>query len=56
MNSKDEKNKLRLGEFHRNNISKKKTRKPTLKKKLRDMKRLLERQGLPEEIKLAKLE
>lgn len=31
-NKDDPKNKLRLGEFHRNNISKKKKRKPSLKK------------------------
>jgi len=34
-NKDDPRNKLRLGEFHRNNI-KKKQRKPSLKKKLRD--------------------
>lgn len=38
-NTDDPKNKLRLGEFHRNNI-KKKNRKPSLKKKLRDALRL----------------
>jgi hypothetical protein len=54
-NKEDPKNKLKLGEFHRNNISKKKTRKPSLKKQLRDSQRLMERQGLPEEIRLAKL-
>ena len=42
-NKDDPKNKLRLGEFHRNNISKKQKRKPSLKKKLRDAKRLMER-------------
>jgi hypothetical protein len=35
-NKEDPKNKLKLGEFHRNNIAKKKTRKPSLKKQLRD--------------------
>ena len=34
-NKDDPRNKLRLGEFHRNNV-KKKSRKPSLKKKLRD--------------------
>ena len=53
-NKDDPKNKLKLGEFHRNNIGKKKNRKPSLKKKLRDAQRLLQRQGLPEEIKAHK--
>ena len=53
-NKTDPKNKLKLGEFHRNNIAKKKSRKPSLKKQLRDTQRLLERQGLPDEVKLAK--
>ena len=52
-NKDDPRNKLRLGEFHRNNI-KKKNRKPSLKKKLRDAQRLMERAGMPEEIKQAK--
>ena len=51
-NKPDGKNKLKLGEFHRNNISKK-SRKPSLKKQLRDRMRLMERQGLPEEVKNA---
>lgn len=41
-NKDDPRNKLKLGEFHRNNI-KKKNRKPSLKKKLRDAQRLMER-------------
>jgi hypothetical protein len=53
-NKEDPKNKLKLGEFHRNNISKKKIRKPSLKKQLRDKQRLMEREGLPEEIRSAK--
>jgi len=52
-NKDDPRNKLKLGEFHRNNI-KKKNRKPSLKKKLRDAQRMSERAGMPEEIKLAK--
>jgi hypothetical protein len=52
-NKDDPRNKLKLGEFHRNNI-KKKNRKPSLKKKLRDTQRMMERAGLPDEIKLAK--
>ena len=52
-NKDDPRNKLKLGEFHRNNI-KKKNRQPSLKKKLRDAQRLMERAGLPEEIKVAK--
>lgn len=48
------KNTLKLGEFHRNNIGKKGTRKPTLKKQIRDIERLIEREGIPEEIKNAK--
>jgi len=52
--SQDDRNKLRLGEFHRNASKKKTVRKPTLKKKLRDIQRLLEREGLPEEIKAKK--
>lgn len=55
LQQRDPKNQLNLGDFHRNNIGKKKQRKPTLKKQLRDTMRLLERQGLPEEIKNAKL-
>ena len=54
-NKDDPKNKLKLGEFHRNNISKKK-RKPSLKKKLRDALRLAERAGVPEEIRSKKEE
>ena len=54
-NNDDPKNKLRLGEFHRNNINKNKKRKPSLKKQLRDTQRMMERQGMPEEIKKAKL-
>ena len=38
-NQDDPRNKLKLGEFHRNNI-KKKQRKPSLKKKLRDALRM----------------
>lgn len=53
-NNDDPKNKLKLGQFHRNNIQKKKQRKPSLKKKLRDALRLAERKGVPEEIKLSK--
>ena len=45
-NKEDPKNKLKLGEFHRNNISKK-TRKPCIKKKLRDALRMAERAGVP---------
>ena len=48
------KNTLKLGEFHRNNIGKKGARKPTLKKQIRDIERLIEREGIPEEIKNAK--
>jgi hypothetical protein len=47
----DEANKLRLSEFHRLAGNKQKHRKPTLKKRVRDIKRMIERQGLPEEIK-----
>jgi pantoate kinase len=54
-NTDDPRNKLKLGEFHRNNISKKK-RKPSLKKKLRDALRMAERVGLPEAIKSKKEE
>jgi len=54
-NAVDKKNTLKLGQFHRNNISKKKNRKPALKKQIRDVQRLLERPGLPEEIKTVKL-
>lgn len=54
-NTDDPKNKLKLGEFHRNNISKKK-RKPSLKKKLRDALRMAERAGIPENIKSKKEE
>lgn len=42
-NNNDPKNKLKLGEFHRNNISKQKQRKPSLKKKLRDALRMAQR-------------
>ena len=52
-NKDDPKNKLKLGQFHRNNITKK-VRKPSLKKQLRDALRLAERKGLPEEIKAKK--
>ena len=45
-----------MGEFHRNNISKsRQNRKPTVKKQLRDVLRLLERPNLPEELKTAKM-
>lgn len=52
----DEKNKLRLNEFHRFSGKQQKQRKPTLKKRVRDLKRLLEREGVPEEIKTQKKE
>ena len=48
------KNKLRLGEFHRNAVFKQKKRKTTTKKQIRDIERLLDREGLPEEIRTAK--
>ena len=60
-NVDDEKNKLNLNEFHRlqPNVKKSETgakiRKQTDKKKLRDIERLLERPGLPQEIKDKKL-
>ena len=50
----NDKNNLKLGQFHRNNVSKKKQRKPSVKKQLRDALRLAERQGLNPEIKQAK--
>ena len=48
------KNKLNLGAFHRNNLSKKKQKKPTMKKRVRDLERFLDREGVPEEIREAK--
>lgn len=53
-NKSDPKNKLKLGEFHRNNISKKKRGSPPLKKQIRDLERMISREGCPEEIKQAK--
>ena len=50
----DTKGNLRLGEFHRNATFKKKNRKPTTKKQIRDLERLLDRTGLPEEVRVAK--
>ena len=49
------KNKLNLGTFHRNNAAfKPKKRKVTTKKQIRDIERLLDREGVPEEIRKAK--
>ena len=48
------KNKLKLGNFHRNAAFKPKQRKQTTKKQIRDLERLLDREGLPEEIRIAK--
>lgn len=50
-----DKNKLNLGDFHRNNATfKKRNRKVTVKKQIRDIERLLDRTGLPEEMRTAK--
>ena len=51
----EQKNTLKLGEFHRNNISKKK-RKASLKKQLRDAMRMAEHSKIPEQVKASKLE
>ena len=48
------KNKLNLGQFHRNATFKQKNRKATTKKQIRDIERLLDREGLPEEMRQAK--
>ena len=48
------KNKLRLGDFHRNATFKPRQRKVTTKKQIRDIERLLDREGLPEEVRKAK--
>ena len=48
------KNKLKLGQFHRNATFKKKNRKVTTKKQIRDIERLLDREGVPEEVRKAK--
>ena len=48
------KNKLKLGQFHRNATFKKKNRKVTTKKQIRDIERLLDRDGIPEEVRKAK--
>ena len=58
-NQDDPKNKLRLDEFHKV-IQKpqkfdKKQRKHTDKKKIRDIERLLAKEGLPEEIRVKKM-
>ena len=50
------KNKLRLGQFHRNAPVSKPKRKVTVKKQIRDIERLLDREGLPEEVRNAKKE
>ena len=50
----DPRNKLQLGEFHRNATFKKRNRKVTVKKQMRDIERLLDREGMPEEIRTAK--
>jgi len=44
-----------MGKFHRyTNQFKDKQRKPSNKKKIRDLERLLAKEGLPEELKVAK--
>ena len=48
------KNKLNLGQFHRNATFKQKNRKVTTKKQIRDIERTLDRTGLPEEVRKAK--
>jgi len=50
----DPRNKLKLGEFHRNATFKKRNRKVTVKKQIRDIERLLDRTGLPDEVRTAK--
>ena len=53
----DEKNKLKLNEFHRmTNQYKSKKRVPSTKKKIRDIERLLTHKDLSEEIKTKKLQ
>ncbi len=48
-------NALKMGQFHRyTNQGIKKKRVPTNKKKLRDLERMLNKEGIPEELKLAK--
>ena len=47
-------NKLNLGQFHRNASFKPRVRKVTTKKQIRDIERLLDREGLPEEMRTAK--
>ena len=50
----DPRNKLKLGEFHRNATFRNRNRKVTVKKQIRDIERLLDRTGLPEEVRTAK--
>ena len=50
------KNKLAFGEFHRYNRITKKVRKPTTRKAIRDIERLLSRDNLPAELIKAKKE
>ena len=54
MQDRDSKNKLSLGQFHRNATFKQKNRKVTTKKQIRDIKRLLDRTNIPEEVRTAK--
>ena len=56
MQDQSGKNKLKLGEFHRYNRIQKKSRKTNVRKQIRDLERLLSREGLPEEIVKAKKE
>lgn len=52
----NDRNKLKMGQFHRYAIDKPKKRVSSNKKKIRDLKRLMEKKGeaMPEEIKVAK--
>lgn len=52
----NQRNKLKMGQFHRYAIEKPKKRVPSNKKKIRDLERLLEKKGasMPEEVKAAK--